>query len=729
MEASGIAIEKLNDQVQEKLGDILTPITAERRSVKVPVVLAPSKILEARVWDCHCPPPVNTIKGHFAPMMSSFRKRRISIEVHKILPIQARVLPNSEEKKKNRKSNEGMKGHEEIYIRMLKPRKKISVSRIPLRRSSKKISVDLDDSSDDEDDDISSVLDDSSISSSIQDTNKRWKSRFKLHIFDVKITRCIRNTCVIVITMVADNGNKFLQTREFVFSSANEAQEFTAHVKECQVKELTAKENRFKSALGMIQLSPKSTDERLKFLIDIVSAKNLPIGKKKSSDPYVVAMMGDQEIHRCGHVSNSLNPIWTIDKQSLFILDTSVRELFERPDSGLVLLIKDYDFGTSHDYQGIAIVPPADIYNANEERIEYEVHPLMGAGKKNDEDDPDSKISVRSYRETLNRDPSFMNKTMKTITKTVDKKKEIRNTIEKAKSTIKSDEIVSPLSSLLKLQRRHPTIVIRCRRATQYDEDFLEKCYNKKKKILTEYRLGDSSKKNNINKSLDTQRSRGQSGFRSILEKKERFVDSPHLYANGHDGVERIKQFKVFPCADPERPEETEWMTQKDLEKEVQSPSKKWIDLCGGDNLSDTVLGTVFIEVIKCTNLPQMDIGSALGNKTDAFVSVVYENNYGFTDVINDKLSPSWPPWSRRAFVFHMINPSSQLFLGVFDYDASIIDDHDFIGRVTVELTPFSPRTEYVLNYNLMKSSRAGKREQAFGQLTVSCFCNFQLHL
>ena len=198
---------------------------------------------------------------------------------------------------------------------------------------------------------------------------------------------------------------------------------------------------------------------------------------------------------------------------------------------------------------------------------------------------------------------------------------------------------------------------------------------------------------------------------------------------NGYLGSDKIKEFKVSPSADPERPEETEWMTHEDLEKEVQRPSKKWIDLSGGENLSDTVLGTVFIEVIKCTKLPQMDIGSALGNKTDAFVSVVYENNHGFTDVINDKLSPSWPPWSRRAFVFNMINPSSQLFLGVFDYDASIIDDHDFIGRVTVELTPFSPRTEYILNYNLMRFPRAGKREKKFGQITVSYFCNFQSHL
>lgn len=47
-----------------------------------------------------------------------------------------------------------------------------------------------------------------------------------------------------------------------------------------------------------------------------------------------------------------------------------------------------------------------------------------------------------------------------------------------------------------------------------------------------------------------------------------------------------------------------------------------------------------------------MDSGGALGNYTDAFVCVAYEDSLVQTDVIDDQISPMWMPWSQRAFVF-----------------------------------------------------------------------------
>jgi Ca2+-dependent lipid-binding protein len=122
--------------------------------------------------------------------------------------------------------------------------------------------------------------------------------------------------------------------------------------------------------------------------------------------------------------------------------------------------------------------------------------------------------------------------------------------------------------------------------------------------------------------------------------------------------------------------------------------SFNWIDVGSGN------LGKIFVEVIGCDNLPNMDSGG-FGNKTDAFVSLVYEDCFARTDVINDCLSPKWLPWSQRAYIFNMMHTSSQLFLGVFDYDVNRLSSHDFIGRVSVDISNFQPDTVYVLHYKL----------------------------
>ena len=70
-------------------------------------------------------------------------------------------------------------------------------------------------------------------------------------------------------------------------------------------------------------------------------------------------------------------------------------------------------------------------------------------------------------------------------------------------------------------------------------------------------------------------------------------------------------------------------------------PSYEWTDIGSGH------LGKVFVEVLSCDNLPNMDAVGAfdvktgiLGNKTDPFVSLVYEDCSARTDIIDDCLSP-----------------------------------------------------------------------------------------
>lgn len=162
------------------------------------------------------------------------------------------------------------------------------------------------------------------------------------------------------------------------------------------------------------------------------------------------------------------------------------------------------------------------------------------------------------------------------------------------------------------------------------------------------------------------------------------------------EGPDKDKiKYLVRPSPDPKRKDATTWLTKEKIEELTMEDSHTWIDVGSGH------LGKVFLEVLSCDNLPNMDTGSTFGNKTDSFVSVVYEDCFARTDVINDCLSPRWMPWSQRAFIFNMMHTSSQLFLGVFDYDGNTLSDHDFIGRVSVDLSNFQPDTVYVLQYKL----------------------------
>lgn len=184
------------------------------------------------------------------------------------------------------------------------------------------------------------------------------------------------------------------------------------------------------------------------------------------------------------------------------------------------------------------------------------------------------------------------------------------------------------------------------------------------------------------------------------------------MHRKGHDS---IVQYRVKPGPDPEREIESAWMTKKELRFEARKPSTNWVESGSGQ------IGKVYCEVIGCNKLPNLDYSLTGRNKTDAFVCVVFEDCVVNTDVINDTLSPQWMPWSQRAFVFNILHPSSQLLLGVFDYDPGLAmiteASHDVIGKVNINMTNCSPGTVYTLEYNLIAQGSEGP--YANGRITV----------
>mmetsp|Transcript_14204 Transcript_14204/g.34245 ORF Transcript_14204/g.34245 Transcript_14204/m.34245 type:complete len:1271 (+) Transcript_14204:143-3955(+) len=160
----------------------------------------------------------------------------------------------------------------------------------------------------------------------------------------------------------------------------------------------------------------------------------------------------------------------------------------------------------------------------------------------------------------------------------------------------------------------------------------------------------------------------------------------------------RSTQHRVKPCPDPERPEDdTKWMTTREIEDKAMEPSRNWIEAGSGS------VWRIFIEILGCNDLPNMDFSVTGRDKSDPFVTIAYEDTIVNTDVINDCLSPRWMPWTQRAFILNTMHPSSQIMIGVFDHDQGIPGQttHDKIGRCVVNLTNACPDTVYTAKCHL----------------------------
>ncbi len=264
----------------------------------------------------------------------------------------------------------------------------------------------------------------------------------------------------------------------------------------------------------------KIGNEQIKFLIEIVGCEDLPIADISTSDPYVVAKFNGKILHKTKHVSKSLNPIFTLRKLSLFTWEISARELFLQDQGGaggLQLLVYDFDTLGANDLLGRTFIPAKDLYQAKEERLTYRLeNPKPGQDGK--------------------------------------KKNGIARTLQ------------MPLQ-----EKKHGTISIRCRRATDYDEEFMKTFTEHSKKKDVTGILRKKEEKGTGKFGWKKRKKRGEvgvSGIQSMLEKKvHTFYDV--------DGS-KIQKMKVMPGPDPNDSLDTEWMTEEEIEKAVLDPSRQY---------------------------------------------------------------------------------------------------------------------------------------------------------
>lgn len=228
-------------------------------------------------------------------------------------------------------------------------------------------------------------------------------------------------------------------------------------------------------------------------------------------------------------------------------------------------------------------------------------------------------------------------------------------------------------------------IAIRCRHATPNDMKVMLALTNKKDLYVEDTAVDIT----------------GLPGLRDAVKKK----------VHRNKSFDGEKKNRVMPGPDPERSESTKWMSDAEIQEESMKVSRDWAVAGSGK------LGKVYLEVLGCDGLPNLDHGPP-NDKTDAFVTIVYEDTVVRTDVVSDCLSPRWLPWTRRAFVFNTMHCSSQLFLVVANHNSSVGNEHDIVGRFAVNLATLYPGTEYFMVYNLHDSEDISRRKPR-GKISV----------
>jgi hypothetical protein len=224
-------------------------------------------------------------------------------------------------------------------------------------------------------------------------------------------------------------------------------------------------------------------------------------------------------------------------------------------------------------------------------------------------------------------------------------------------------------------------LAVRCRRATESDIEFM---------------------KNVNSNSLSTKRSQTQFITPSALKTKS-------LNFKKKKQVDGIRKYLLRP---PRNGQDQNWVSKEEVEILSMQKSESWVEAGTGD------VGTLFIEIIGCDDLPDLDRSINPHDKTDTFVNLVLEDTIATTDVVKDCLSPRFMPWTRRAFKLRFNHPSSTLYLGVFDYDGGSLTNHGSIGHLNISLKEFSPNTEYNLSYDIYNSIESPRRAKR-GRITV----------
>lgn len=208
------------------------------------------------------------------------RRRKIAIEIHRV------------------------DGVEECIVRVLDPASK--ADRIAAKKRAKEKLKKLGESVpvvDDEDDEgsVGSMSTADGVPVEFRDTGspsydeKGWVAKYR---FPVR-TLSIKGTQKTGVFVQIDLGKR-KQIRELIFDSVQESEGFQTVIRRELEKESSRAKAKVAAAVGD-DASVKS-DEEVTFLIEIVSAWDIPAGDFFSSDPFVICRLNQREVHRTKYI-------------------------------------------------------------------------------------------------------------------------------------------------------------------------------------------------------------------------------------------------------------------------------------------------------------------------------------------------------------------------------------------------------------------------------------------
>jgi hypothetical protein len=256
-----------------------------------------SDLVSARQWEVFSPPPLNSFRGSVIPKALTKRRRRrkVSIEVHRILVEDGQ--PHSNQQQHNQQ-----RSYEECIIRVLNPPAPSS-PRSPSGASGggnrRKLTED-DLMSDDDDASTTTGVSPEYLSQGqyVTANYEGWKLKWRFPVNAMTIKGWHRSKVIVQIRL----GSAKVQLRELIFDSVSDAEQFRRELGAQHALEDKRRQTRLMAQLGGQHLEENET---ITFLVEIVSGWNLPVGDVTTSDPFVKCTFNGTAIHETKHISKT----------------------------------------------------------------------------------------------------------------------------------------------------------------------------------------------------------------------------------------------------------------------------------------------------------------------------------------------------------------------------------------------------------------------------------------
>jgi len=433
------------------------------------------------------------------------------------------------------------------------------------------------------------------------------------------------------------------------------------------------------------------------YLIEIISAADL-INLKNSTGsniyPYVSIFYGKHCVHSTKKTTamNNLDPIWTVESQSLFLFDPND---FQE------------DF-LSADEESHGIERPWLLQNDNDQHEEQLVFVVMNTSK-----------GIKNTSHVIGQASILLSNLLET-----EEGKRIELRLVQTKNPTRRQINNSTGNTHGKEEGDHSmSLSIRYRKATENDIQFISDSKA-------------SSKSSSKSVSHDT-----------LISRHHTSMITPIINVSSFARRKKNLNGKTYFLALPPKPDATssldqneQWLTQEELDKVIWEPSTSWT-VCYGKGS----LGKLYVEVIECNDLlyrhkQRTRKSTVAEKKVDPFITIIHEDSIVSSDALPDCKNPRFLPWSRRAFKFHVEHSYSPIYIGVYDYEESRLNlgglkkkmtrnqkvknsngkrKFEEIGRAAISIQKLKSNVEYNMVYDLYRSGETSHQRIKQGSITL----------